>query len=335
MDHGGSVDERRRRAGSPTAIRDVPPGVSPAPRVILLLDLDSTAIRVSQARIVPGVAFHVDREEPIPVRPADGRPDLPASAVRDTIKAVRLFLQDLRAEGDVRVWIVATAAIREASGRARLLDPLGREEGVEVRVVSEGEEGRLGAIAARGSLPDPQALVADLGDTSLQLTRIQEGKIRPVARVPLGAAQTTRRFVKHHLPTPAEARALRREVRQHVGPVMPGLGGDAGVVGLGGYAQALGRLHLRAIWDRRVCLHGLRLQLGDVAAIRERLEGLLSPRRGKVNGPAAQRGKTLLAAAMVFEELMALGGCPALTVCVHGAGYGLLIAETFGEASQP
>ncbi|GEM_PF-1496132 len=334
MDHNGSVHKRGQRAGSPMATQDLTRGVSPAPRVVLLLDLDSSAIRVSQARIVPGVAFRVDREKPIQARQANGGPDLPASAVRDTIKAVRAYLQDLRAEGDVPVLVVASAAMRGAAGAAHLLDQLRREEGVEVRVMSGGEEGRLGAIAACGNLPDLQALIADLGDTSLQLTSLQEREIRTVAQVSLGAVHTSHRFLKHDPPTPAEVRALRREVRQRVRDVMPGLGGGTGVVGLGGHVQALGRLHLRAIWDRRVCLHGLRLQLTDVAAIRERVEGLLSPPRGKLNGQAARRGKTLLAAAVVFEELMALGGCPALRVCVRGAGYGFLIAETFGGAPR-
>jgi exopolyphosphatase/guanosine-5'-triphosphate,3'-diphosphate pyrophosphatase len=283
------------------------------------------------ARIMPGLAFYVFREESIQARLANGRPDaLSAPAVRDTLKAARAILEDLHAGGDVPVLVVATPAIRDAPGAAPLLETLRRDRGVEVRVLSRSEEARLGAIAARGILPERQALIADLGGTSLQLTCLQESELRPVARVSLGAVQAAHRFLKHDPPAPAELRALRREIRQQVADVLPALGGGAGVVGLGGHVQAVGRLHLRTLRDRRTCLHALRLQLADLAALRGRLETLLSPRRGQANGLVAQRGRILLAAAVVFEHLMALGGYPTLTICARGVGHGILMAETFG-----
>jgi exopolyphosphatase/guanosine-5'-triphosphate,3'-diphosphate pyrophosphatase len=303
--------------------------------VILLLDLGSTAVRVSLARIMPGVAFHVAREESIQTGLPNGRRNaLSASALRGTLDAVRAFLQDLRAEGDVPGLVVATAALRDANGGAALLETLKREQALEVRVLSGSEEARLGAIAARGSLSDRQALIADLGGTSFHLSCLQEREIRPVARVSLGAVEAAHRFLKHDPPTLAELRALRRETRQQVADVLPALGERAGVVGLGGHAQALGRLHLRTIRDRRTCLHALCLQLTDVAGLRERLETLLSPQRGKVNGLAVQRARILLATAVVFEHVIALGGYPTLTICARGVEYGILIVETFGEAPR-
>src|SRR5215468_5107434 len=152
--------------------------------LVALLDFGSNAVRFVLARVKPGVGFRVLRQERTQTRLGGGRPGtLPTAAVDDTLRAVRRFLREVRRYQDkageprpLKFIAVATAAVRDADNRERLLGPLRRDEGIEVRVLSGPEEARLGASAAIADLPRRfDGMVADLGGGSLQLSTVRGG----------------------------------------------------------------------------------------------------------------------------------------------------------------
>lgn len=310
-----------------------PRGRPPVSGLLAVVDLGSNAARFTLARVTPGREFRVVAEERVQTRLAGGADGaLPREAIARTMRATRRFLAATRRHREPpRVLAVATAAVRDARNAHRLLDALRRETGVGVEVLSGEAEGRLGALAALASLPVRDGLVLDLGGGSAQLTRVRRGGIVPLVSVPLGAVRTTRRFFRHDPPTPAETRALRREVRHRLAGVLTGAGTRAPLVALGGTARALGRLHLKATpRRRRRAVHALRLDRADVAALRARLEALPLRRRRRLPGLKAERADVIVAGAIVIEEIMALAGAATLTICERGVRHGLLIRETFG-----
>ena len=115
---------------------------------LAVLDLGSNAVRLVLASVTPGVEFRVLRQERVQTRLAANRRGLlPRRAVDETIRAVRAFLGEVRNGKPTRVMAIATAAVRDAPNADKLLGPLERETGVEVRVLSGTEEARLGAAA--------------------------------------------------------------------------------------------------------------------------------------------------------------------------------------------
>ena len=112
-------------------------------------------------------------------------------------------------------------------------------------------------------------------------------------------------------------------------PVLPKTNGGKAMAGVGGTIRTLGRLHLAGTNGQTPSRHGLRIDRGAIAALRARLEVLPIDRRGELPGLKAERADIIVAGAVVVEELMAIGGCPALTVCMQGVRDGLLIGETF------
>ena len=207
--------------------------------LVVLLDLGSNAARFVLTRISEGLGFRIIKQERVQTRLGSStRGHLPADAVDATLQAVRRFLRAVGNGSRPRVVAVATAAVREALNRDRLLEPLRRLDGVEVRVLSGHQEARLGALAALESLPIRDGAVADLGGGSLQLSRVRGG--RPIAFVslPLGALRLTRRFFRHDPRDRArDARAPRRDP-------------------IGGTIRTLARIHLAVAAGRRRARHG-------------------------------------------------------------------------------
>ena len=173
-------------------------------------------------------------------------------------------------------------------------------------------------------------MVADLGGGSLQLTSVRDREIVPLVSLPLGAVRVTRRFLHNDPPRDPEVAALRHHIRELFLPLRIAPGGPMRLVGLGGTIRTLARVHLRARHGRRSTIHGLALDRAQVSALVVRLQALPLRRRRRTNGLKAERADIIVGGAIVLEEVMALGGFPALTVCERGVRHGLLIRETFG-----
>src|SRR5438477_12961517 len=204
--------------------------------VIAIVDIGSTAVRFLLARVTPGASYRVLVEERVPTRLGGGAPGtLPREAIDDTLRAVHRFFREHRTEGrGPRVVAIATSAVRDARNRERLLAPLRYREGIEVQVLSARAGARLGAVAALRSLDFDEALVADLGGASLQLSRVRDGRVVKAASLPLGAVRTTRQFLPHDPPRPHELRGLRQAVREQLVEALPPAQRGDVLVGLGG-----------------------------------------------------------------------------------------------------
>ena len=304
-------------------------GAEPA-ELVAVVDLGSTAVRLLVARVIPDTGYRVLAEERVPTRLGGGAPGtLPREAIDATLRTVHRFFARYSPNGrGPRIVAVATSAVRDAKNRERLLDPLRRDEGIDVKILSARDEARLGVDAALESLSFNNGLVLDLGGASLQLSRVRHRKIVSMASLSLGSVRTTRRFVRHDPPTPPELRALRSEIRTQLMAGLPPAARGEIVVGLGGTVRTLAGIHLRAHSDR-TRRHGLRLHQSDVTAVRERLEGRSQRQRRRIRSLKAERVDIILAGAIVIEEVMVFGGYLTLAVCTRGIRDAILLRETF------
>jgi exopolyphosphatase/guanosine-5'-triphosphate,3'-diphosphate pyrophosphatase len=295
---------------------------------VAVVDLGSSAVRILLARVT-ATGHRVVAQDRVPTRLGGGAPGtLPSVAVARTLRAVRRFFRRHADKGrQLRIVAVATSAVRDARNRERLLRPLREREGIDVHVLSARREARLGVEAALDSLPVRDALIADLGGASLQLSRVRRRRFAGTASVPLGAVRATRRFLRHDPPRPRELRALREAVRAALRPALPPAGRDEVVVGLGGTVRTLARMHLHAHPGERKHRHGLRLRQADVTAVRERLERASGRARRRMRGLKAERADIILAGAVVMEEVLVYGGYAGLLVCTRGVRDGLLLRE--------
>src|SRR5919108_1214255 len=141
--------------------------------LVAVVDLGSNAVRFLLAKVAPNTGYRVLVEERARTRLGAGAPGtLPRAAIDETLRAVRRFFAQYVPNGrGPRVVAVATSAVRDARNRERLLGPLRYREGIDVQVLSARDEARLGVDAALESLPVRDAVVADLGGSSLQLSR--------------------------------------------------------------------------------------------------------------------------------------------------------------------
>lgn len=215
------------------------------PYSVALIDLGSNAVRFVLAQVTPGVGFRILRKARAQTRLGSGsNGHLTPRAVRETLQAIRGFLQTMHPNGDLKVLAVATAAVREAGARDSLLGPLRRDAGIEVSILSGQEEALLGAVAALHSCDVVNGLVVDLGGGSLQVAEVRDRSVTSAESFPLGAVRMTERFLHHDPPLPEEIEKFRREIRRQLAGSFPVRHRHSDMVGLEGTVRALARIHL-------------------------------------------------------------------------------------------
>lgn len=109
--------------------------------------------------------------------------DLPATGKLNprgkerAMAALRRFVGIARGIGVTELIGVGTAAMREADDAPAFREEIARETGLKIHVASGLEEARLSSCGVMLGWPRAEGLVADLGGSSLELARVENGEV--------------------------------------------------------------------------------------------------------------------------------------------------------------
>ena len=172
----------------------------------------------------------------------DGR--IAARKIDEVAEVVATQARTAEQLGARAVKAVATAAIREAGNRDDLVNAVRSRCGVDVEVLTDGEEARLAFVGATRALSEPvtdTVAVVDVGGGSSELAvGTVDGGVKWSASLRLGSGTLADAYLRSDPPAARELNAIR----QHVGGAFEGLAIPAAGVGVavGGSATSLRRL---------------------------------------------------------------------------------------------
>jgi len=306
---------------------------SPKPaRPIAAIDVGSNSIQLTLARVEDGRVLIIDRlKNPARMRAAVG-PDgyfdpVAADRMMDTFRA---FRRRIETHGAV-ARATGTAALRAARDGDAFIARVARETGIEIELISGGEEGRLVLVGVMHGLPRLRRcspLCVDVGGGSAELILGRAGRTAAVASLPLGSQVVCQRWLG---PDPVLKRTVRRALDRVTARLAPRvrdmkrLGIDE-VVGTGGSIQRIARIALALEGRRPVSVHGFRLERRALDAVLGRLIGASTlAERKAIPGMDAERADTLLGGALVFEALSRLLDVESWTVSMDALRTGLIL----------
>ncbi|HSU04841.1 MAG TPA: Ppx/GppA family phosphatase, partial [Acetobacteraceae bacterium] len=123
---------------------------------------------------------------------ATGR--LNQEGVGQAVTVMRRYLAVARAMRADPLEVLATAAVREASNGPEFVRRLGADlPGIPIRVLSGDEEGEYSALGVICGIPKADGILAGIGGGSLELVRLQDGRIGPTHTVGLGVIRLAER----------------------------------------------------------------------------------------------------------------------------------------------
>jgi exopolyphosphatase/guanosine-5'-triphosphate,3'-diphosphate pyrophosphatase len=205
-----------------------------------------------------------------------------AEKVAEITEAVATQVRLAEELGSEAIRTVATAAIREAKNRDKVVAEIERGAGIEVEVLSEEEEGRLAFLGATKALGHPlegEIAVVDVGGGSSEviLGSVSKG-VRKVHSFPIGSGLLADSFLSDDPPSAAEL----REVREHIAEFFDGveIQQPAQAVAVGGSATSLRRL-VGAVLEYETLERAMRVLASDeIAEVARKFE--LDPRRVRI-----------------------------------------------------
>lgn len=159
-----------------------------APRDVAAIDIGSNSVRLVLYRLEGRAIWTVFNEKVLAGLGRDlaatGR--LSVAGAAQALTALKRFAAVIEGVKPAHVFVAATAAVREAEDGPAFCEAIAAETGLRVRVLSGEEEARYAALGVLAGIPRAEGVAADLGGSSLELVRIQDGQVGRGITLPLG-----------------------------------------------------------------------------------------------------------------------------------------------------
>jgi exopolyphosphatase/guanosine-5'-triphosphate,3'-diphosphate pyrophosphatase len=261
---------------------------------------------------------------------ADGR--LRDDAMQRTFKTLAEYHSEIeRRKCDTRV-AVLTSAVRDSANGAQFADEVRRRYGLEPHVLTGDQEAQLtflGATSERDPDDLSPTLVFDIGGGSTEMVIGAGREVTFHVSTQAGVVRQTERHLHTDPPTEAEQHQLSEDVREILAEAVPAGRRDAvgHAIAVAGTATSLAAIaqDLEPYDPERV--HGYVVTADECARILARLARLPLAQRREVAGLHPDRAPTIVAGALIFEQVMELFGLQRIEISEHdilrGAALGL------------
>ncbi|MGN9817669.1 Ppx/GppA phosphatase family protein [Streptomyces sp. SD11] len=254
---------------------------------------------------------------------------LPTKQVDRLVEAVKEAKEEGRRWGVAQPFAFATAIVRDAPNRDKVLARIAAESGVPLHVLPGEVEAELTFLAARrwmGWRAGPLALL-DIGGGSFEVAFGRSRLPDFAIALPLGANRLTRDFFRgQDPPSPQRTRLLRRHVRHQLRDVAARIRWEAPrtAVVTSRTFQQLGRL-CGAAPGRSGPFTTRSMTRSDLGRAVEQLAALPAAERALLPGISLARSGQSLAGAIVAHTTMKLMGIDEVTICPWALREGVLL----------
>ena len=226
------------------------------------------------------------------------------------------------------IHIVATSAIRDAENGDAFLEEARDRTGLQIATLPAGEEAYFGYVAAVNTTTLTDGVVLDIGGGSLQLIHVVDRMAQESVSFPLGAVRLTEQFL------PGDGPAKKKEtarLRAHVTDTLAGLDWLAGsgprMVGIGGAVRNLAAAAVAEQGAFDLGVQGVVISPKVLSDLVGQLARLPVDERGNVPGIKPGRGDIILAAAIVLDTVVTLGGFAGIEATEGGLREGVFLAR--------
>ena len=265
----------------------------------------------------------------------EGRP-LTADAIERGVAALQRMAGIAERWQVTQVIAVATSAIREAPNGRRFISAAQKASGIEVRVISGEEEADYIYRAVRSAIDfhGGTALAIDIGGGSVELIVGTQDEVFLTRSEPVGALRMAQMFDLERASTPAGVADCRSHVRKRLKKTLASiarLGFDFSV-GTSGTIVTLAGLTASSA---DAVSSGLRwLPRKRLREVIDALTPLSAADRARRFGIDERRAETILAGAIVLDEIMRKVGVEQLRACDAALREGI-VERVLDEVRQP
>ena len=223
------------------------------------------------------------------------------SLLLDTLHSFQLLLHHYKVTD---ITCVATATIRQAKNREKILHIVQERTGFTLMLLNEYEEAFYGYIAVIHSTDIKEGITVDMGGGSTEITYFRNRKLLEYCSLPFGSLSLKLDFVKGSIPTEEEKEQIRQYVRAQLEGIPWIFNKEIPLIGMGGSARNLAQLQQHLINYPLAGIHQYEMDISTIQEAQEKLKPLTFPELQKLEGLSRERADTILPSLEVFDLLL-------------------------------
>lgn len=292
-----------------------------AARNIAVIDIGSNSIRMVLFRLEGRALFPMFNEKTMAGlgRGAGETGLLNPEGVAAAIRTLKRFRTLLDAKQVTERHAVATAAVRATTDGPAFVERVREECGLEIRVLSGEEEGRLSAAGVVAGMGDCDGVTGDLGGSSLELTRISGRELGPAISLQVGPLAI--------LKDTSDQEALRKAIDDALRNAEPVFQGSGPVFyAVGGAWRAFAHLAMAGEDHPLHVLHQFELSRDDVFKYADFAAAQSESSLSSTPGVSSKRAAMLPYAAQLLRRVMKLGKFERVVFSANGLREGVIYA---------
>ena len=222
--------------------------------------------------------------------------------IERTVSAVSFFVQKAKNENADRIYIFATAAVRQAKNKQEILDKIKFTTGIDVDVIDGLMEAKLGAQGALGGLDGG---IIDVGGASSEVLVVKNGEIIYSKSINIGA-------VKIFNDCGQDKCKILKLVKQAVKEFesIP----NANYFGIGGTATSLASISLKMPTYNPKLVHGYVLSLQEIKDLRDKLLAMSVEEKRALVGLQPDRAEVIAGGVAIIYEILTIAKSDKLVI---------------------
>ncbi len=290
-----------------------------ATRDVAVIDVGSNSVRLVLYRLEGRAIWQVYNEKVLAGLGRDlartGR--LAPEGVTAATAALRRFRAVLDGAAPAEIFCAATAAVREASDGRAFVDRVRADTGLVIRVLSGEEEAHFSALGVIAGQPKAEGVVGDLGGSSLELVRIENGRPGAGVTLPLGPFAVGGQ-------ASAEPGDLSRVIRGHLEQAASAYSANC-LHAVGGAWRNIALIHMDATRYPLRIVHQYEMTAREALDAARFVAQQSRASLERMPGVTKKRAETLPHAALVLEAMVETLGFERISFSAFGLREGLLL----------
>ena len=209
-----------------------------------IIDIGSNSVRLIIYEINGDSTFKVLNEEKRTIRLGSYLTEsdyLADNGLHILLNVLRVFKSICERYEVGEIYVVATEAIRRSINKYDVCNKIKLDLGLEVNILSGLEEAKYGYLAIKNSMLEKNAVLLDLGGSSMEITLMENGEFKETISLPLGSIPLTKMFNN------LESKEMEIELNKFIYDRLQEISwlkknNNLNVIGIGGIAKHIGRV---------------------------------------------------------------------------------------------
>lgn len=274
---------------------------------IAIIDIGSNSVRMVIYELLSRESYRVIDESKASARlseKADESGAIPLSELDELIDTMTYFRLLCQVNRVNRVRTTATAAIRNAANRDRIIEYLEQKVGMPIEVLSGEDEAFVGFVGTINSTHMKNGFVVDIGGGSTEISLFLDRKQIHSVSFPFGAVNTAKQHCKGGDLLPEGVTAVEAMVEEALEQAPwatehPGLP----ILGLGGTFRSLGKIVQRRKNYSLPIAHSYEMSESDISSLADLFLALPFEQRKKIDGLSKDRADIIVPGIVILETL--------------------------------